>query len=259
MGTVLDVRLVTFNILSGRSLHDNRVDVGRYADAIRSLDPDVLALQEVDHNQGRSMNADLTALAAEAMGATDHRFVAALTGTPGSTWIASTGEEQPDSAAYGIALLSRHPVSSWEVVRLPPVPVRVPMWWRGSRLPSWVRDEPRVGVAASVETPDGPLTVVNTHLSFLRWWNRRQLRVLLGALAHRSERLVLVGDLNMEPPAVHRITGMRPLVSQPTFPADAPTEQIDHVLTRDDLAVSHAEARQLPMSDHRALVVDLAL
>ena len=253
------MRLATFNILSGRSLHDDQVDVGRYADAVRSLDADVLALQEVDRNQSRSQHADLTALAAEAMGATDHRFVAALTGTPGSTWMAATGEEQPDEAAYGIALLSRYPVSSWEVVRLPPVKTRVPMWWPGSRMPSWVRDEPRVGVAAAVETPDGPLTVVNTHLSFLRFWNPHQLRVLLRSLAHRHERLVLLGDLNMPPRRAHRITGMRPLARHVTFPADEPTEQIDHVLTHDNLRVTHDEARRLPMSDHRALVVDVDL
>jgi endonuclease/exonuclease/phosphatase family metal-dependent hydrolase len=253
------VRLATFNILSGRSLHDDVVDMNRYASAVRSLGADVLALQEVDHLQGRSLHADLTAVAAEAMEATEHRFVAALTGTPGSTWMAATGEEQPDEASYGIALLSRYPVSSWEVVRLPPVPVRVPMWWRGSRRPSWVRDEPRVGVAAAVETPDGPVTVVNTHLSFLRWWNPHQLRVLLRSIAHRSERLVLVGDLNMGPQAAHRLTGMGPLASHLTFPAGAPTEQLDHVLTAGGVRATHSEARQLPMSDHRALVVDLEL
>lgn len=253
------MRLVSFNILSGRSLDDDLVDVDRYAAAIRSLDADVLALQEVDRHQDRSRMADLTAVAAEAMGAPEHRFVAALTGTPGSTWIASTGEEQPDSAAYGIGLLSRHPVTSWEVVRLPPLPARVPMWWRGSRRPSWVRDEPRVAVVAAVETPEGPLTVVNTHLSFLRWWNPHQLRVLLRALDHYAERLVLLGDLNMEPPRALRMTGMRPLASHLTFPADHPREQIDHALARGDLRVTHSEARQLPMSDHRALVVDVAL
>lgn len=253
------MRIATFNILSGRSLHDDRVDVSRYAEAIRSLEADVLGLQEVDRNQGRSMRTDLTAVAAEAMGAVEHRFVAALSGTPGSTWIASTGDEQPDEAAYGIALLSRHPVSSWQVVRLPPVPVRVPMWWRGSRLPTWVRDEPRVAVAASVETPAGPLTVVNTHLSFLRWWNPRQLRVLLRALEHHRSRLVLLGDLNMGPARAHRITGMRPLARHRTFPADAPTEQLDHVLARDELRVTRHQARRLPVSDHRALVADVDL
>ena len=193
------MRLATFNILHGRSLQDDRVDVGRYAEAVRSLDADVLALQEVDRNQPRSEKADLTAVAAEAMGAAEQRFVAALNGTPGATWTAATGEEQPDAAAYGIALVSRYPVTGWQVVRLDPVPVPAPMWWPGSRRPSLVRDEPRVAVAATIEAPGGTVTVVNTHRTFLRWWNGRQLRALLRALDHDTGPVLLVGDLNMPP------------------------------------------------------------
>ena len=70
--------------------------------------------------------ADLTAVAADAMGAVSHRFAAALSGTPGATWLAATGKELPGSAAYGIALLSRYPVSSWQVLRLPRIPGRSP-------------------------------------------------------------------------------------------------------------------------------------
>jgi endonuclease/exonuclease/phosphatase family metal-dependent hydrolase len=62
------MRLATFNILHGRSLHDGVVDLGRLADAIRFLDADILAIQEVDRDQPRSHLADLTAVAAEAMG-----------------------------------------------------------------------------------------------------------------------------------------------------------------------------------------------
>ena len=102
------MRLATFNILHGRSLTDGRVDLDRFADAVRRLDADVLALQEVDRAQARSHGADLTAVAADAMGAPHHRFVATLHGEPG-LWVAGTGEEQPDTAAYGIALLSRRP------------------------------------------------------------------------------------------------------------------------------------------------------
>ena len=253
------VRLVSFNILSGRSMGDSTVDVDRYAEAIRMLDADVLALQEVDRNQGRSRMADLTAVAAEAMGAPEHRFVAALTGTPGLTWVASTGEEQPDAAAYGIGLLSRHPVASWEVVRLPPVPVKVPTWWRGSRRPTWVRDEPRVATVAAVDAPEGRINVANTHLSFLRWWNGHQLRVLMRALRDHDEPLVLLGDLNMEPPRARDTSRMRALAHHLTFPADSPREQIDHALARGALDVRSSEAVRLPMSDHLALVVDVEL
>jgi endonuclease/exonuclease/phosphatase family metal-dependent hydrolase len=251
------VRVATFNILNGRSPEDDRVDLGRYVDAVRSLDADVLALQEVDRNQHRSDRADLTALAADAMGAPHHRFVAALSGTPGATWIAATGTDEPDAAAYGIALLSRHPVSGWSVVRLPPVPVRVPMRFGKDLRPVWVRDEPRVAVIATIESPRGPLTVVNTHLSFIRWWNGLQLRRLVGSVDGTAPTL-LVGDLNMGPERAGRLSRMRQLASHPTFPSDEPREQIDHVLASVDLETKTSESVRLPLSDHRALVVDLA-
>ena len=130
------LRLATFNILHGRNPADDQVDLGTFADAVAGLDADVLALQEVDRNQPRSHGADLTAVAADAMGAVDSRFVAAMSGTAGATWVAATGTEQPDAAAYGVALLSRHPVSAWEVVRLPAVRVPVPMRFSGDRLPT---------------------------------------------------------------------------------------------------------------------------
>jgi endonuclease/exonuclease/phosphatase family metal-dependent hydrolase len=250
------VRIATFNILHGRSPVDDRVDVDRLAAAVRELDADVLALQEVDRDQPRSLGADLTAVAAEAMGAVDSQFVAALAGTPGGTWMAATGEEQPGSASYGIALLSRHPVVSWRVVRLPALHTRVPMWFKGSRRPVLVTEEPRVAVAAVVDGPFGEVTVANTHLSFVPGWNALQLRSLVRSLTGTREPLVLVGDLNMGPRRATRISGLRPLASAATFPVDEPVEQLDHVLVRGRLrARGPAEAHRLPLSDHRALAV----
>src|SRR5579875_4183034 len=117
------MRMATFNILHGSTAHDAQVDPDRLAECVRQLDADVLALQEVDYDQPRSAMADLTAVAAEAMGAVSHRFVAAIAGTPGATWMAATGDEQPGTAAYGIALLARYPARNWQVLRLPRIPV----------------------------------------------------------------------------------------------------------------------------------------
>ena len=251
------MRLATFNILHGRSQSDDRVDLDRFASAVASLDADVLALQEVDRYQSRSSDADLTALAAEAMGAPEHRFVAALSGVPGATWMAADGDEQPDSAAYGIALLSRHPVLAWHTVRLAPVPVRFPMRFKGSRRPELVRDEPRVAVAASVEGPRGVMTVANAHLTFVEWWNGRQLARVRDSLSGADRPFVLMGDLNMGPERAARISRMRPLVTGLTFPAAAPREQLDHVLVDGDLPPVAGSVVRLPVSDHRALVVDV--
>jgi endonuclease/exonuclease/phosphatase family metal-dependent hydrolase len=253
------VRIATFNILHGRSPVDDLVDLHRFTESVRALDADVLCLQEVDRNQPRSLHADLTAAAADAMGAREHRFVAALSGTPGATWLAATGEEQPDAAAYGIALLSRYPVSGWQVLRLPPVPTRAPVRFPGRWRPEWVRDEPRVAVVAEVQTPKGDLRVATTHLSFIRWWNARQLRLLMRSLAQGPAPLVLTGDLNMDARRVSDLTGLRPLATGLTFPADDPVEQLDHILTLGShLDARHDEVVELPMSDHRALVADLA-
>jgi endonuclease/exonuclease/phosphatase family metal-dependent hydrolase len=253
------MRVATFNILNGRVPTDQHVDLDGFRTAIREIDADVLALQEVDRNQHRSDHADLTAIAAQAMGAPEHQFVAALSGSPGSTWIAATGEEQPDSAAYGIALLSRFPVQGWQVVRLAALQVPVPMRFKGKRLPEMVRDEPRVAVVAAVRTPQGCVTFVNTHLSFIDQWNTRQLKRLVTSLAEESGPFVLMGDLNMGPEPAARVSGLRPVASQLTFPVEAPTQQLDHILVRGPIRGGGDKALALPVSDHRALVAELSL
>jgi endonuclease/exonuclease/phosphatase family metal-dependent hydrolase len=255
----MQIRLATFNILHGRSVHDGAVHTDRLVDSIKELDPDILALQEVDLDQPRSGNSDLTAVAAEAMGAVSHRFVAAISGTPGATWMAATGREQPGTAAYGIALLSRFLAESWQVVRLPRIPMRFPMYLPGPRRVQVVHEEPRAAMVARLDTPLGSLTVANTHLSFVPGWNRVQLRRLNRDLDGFPGPRVLMGDLNMTPPTPSRWTRMRSLGGEPTFPADEPCHQLDHILTDDrTFRVDGCSAPRLPVSDHRALVVDIS-
>ena len=262
------MRLATFNILNGRSPADGRVDLERFAAAIRVLDPDVLGLQEVDANQSRSHGADLTEVAADAMAAADHRFVAALDGTPGARWIpvpdevaadpSGYGESLAGHPLYGIALLSRFPVRSWEVLRLPSIGPHFPFPVPGARRSVLVGEEPRSAVIAEVDTPAGPLLVANTHLSFLPGWNVTQLRRIVRRLHRVAGPALIMGDMNLPAVVVTRMAGYRPLATRPTFPASRPLVQLDHLLLRGELGpVRHVEAIRLPVSDHRALVVEL--
>jgi endonuclease/exonuclease/phosphatase family metal-dependent hydrolase len=212
------MRLATFNILNGRSTKDGTVRLDRLASAVRTLDADILGLQEVDRLQPRSHLADLTAVAAEAMGARSQQFAAAISGTPGATWVAATGRQSPDSAGYGIALLSRYPAVSWQVLRLPRIRTRFPMWLPGPRKVIVVHDEPRAVVIGTFDTPHGPLVVANTHLSFVPGWGRLQLKRVRRDLAAFSEPVVLMGDLNMPAPKPAAITGYQALATHPTFP-----------------------------------------
>jgi endonuclease/exonuclease/phosphatase family metal-dependent hydrolase len=251
------VRVATFNLLHGQSPSDGRVDVDRLRDAVRALDADILGLQEVDRDQDRSYGADQTAIAAEEMGAVAHRFVPAIEGTPGAEWTTAPDEIAPGRAAYGIALLSRHPVKEWRVVRLPALRVRSPIRTHDRRL-VLVKDEPRVAVAAIVELPAGPMTVATTHLSFVPGWNTVQLRRLVAALRALPGPQLLTGDLNITGPLPRVVAPWRRLVTEKTFPVGDPKVQLDHVLGLGDLPTpTAAAAPRLAVSDHRAAYVDL--
>lgn len=253
------MRLATFNILHGRSLSDGAVRADRFAAAVADLDADILALQEVDRAQPRSGLLDLTAIAAEALGAPEHRFAAAVAGTPGETWHPWRGDEEITHPLYGIALISRWPVLRWQVTPLPPAPVRSPIVVPGGGV-LLLKDEPRVLIAAVVDTPNGPLTVANTHLSFVPGWNVRQLRTAVRALRTLPAPRILLGDLNLPAAAARAFSGWQPLARTATYPSPSPRAQLDHILADPRGAhrlgrVAQIRAPQSPISDHRPLVV----
>jgi endonuclease/exonuclease/phosphatase family metal-dependent hydrolase len=256
------VRLATFNLLHGRSLSDGKVHAERVAGAVAELDADVLGLQEVDRGQPRSGRLDLTAIAAAALGATAHRFAAAVVGTPGEGWQPWRSDDDNVHPLYGIALLSRYPVRRWHITQLRPAPIRSPVWVPKTGV-VLLKDEPRVLLAAVLDTPAGPLTVATTHLSFVPGWNVRQLRTAVRALRGLPGPRILLGDLNLPAGPVRAITGWRPLARRPTYPSNAPRAQLDHVLAdprgADGLGeVVGAGTPAAAVSDHRPLVVELA-
>ena len=252
------MRVGSFNVLHGRSLADGQVDTERLVGACASLQADVLVLQEIDRNQARSGHVDQTEAVAAGMQATAWRFEPALIGEPGATWRTATDTEDPTDAGYGVGLVSKLPVRRWHVVRLRAAKVRAPVAVPGGKgrfilLP----DEPRVALAAEVETHAGPLLVATTHLSFVPGWNLVQLRRLTKALAALGLPCVLLGDLNFPGRLPARVAGWRALAGVRTFPGAKPSMQIDHALGHGALPpVVATEARELPLSDHRALTVD---
>jgi endonuclease/exonuclease/phosphatase family metal-dependent hydrolase len=275
---VVKIRVGSFNLLSGRSLEDGEIEPSRLTAAIRELDADVLAVQEVDRFQPRSAFADQAQAVAAAMDAVSGRFVATVDGTPGEPgWTAATwwsdfdgcSPTSPDGSGgfgaglrpdYGIGLYSRLPVADWAVLRLRPARGRFPL-----ALPTrpmrvlWLPDEPRAAVAAVLAEPR--LTVACAHLSFVPGVNAAHLLRVRRWLARLPAPRLLVGDLNMPAAPARRLTGWTPLVRAPTFPSPAPKMQLDHVLASGLPAGTRATGHvlHLPLSDHRAVRVDLDL
>ncbi len=280
------MRVATFNLWSGRAMPPPDADasraafgeplvdrqrLARSAAVLAELGVDVLAVQEVDLAQPRSAHADQLAVVAEAFGAVAHRFAPTLTGVPGPTagwdrWPPAhhdrPGAPAPDGPAYGVGLVSRLPVLAWRVRPLAGsravLPVALPS---GGRLPRFVLvpDEPRVALAAVVQGPDGPVTVISTHLSFSPVAAWRQLRAVVRWSASLPGPRVIAGDLNLPGGVPARLTGWSSLTRAATYPSPAPRLQLDHLLVDTGPAgtASGGSAVALEVSDHLALVGDL--
>jgi endonuclease/exonuclease/phosphatase family metal-dependent hydrolase len=260
------VRLATFNILHGRALDGGPVSTEGLVEACASLEADVLALQEVDRGQPRSGGVDQAAAVAEGIGAAAWRFEPAIVGEPGGHWRPAVDDDvvdrEPaggDAGSYGVALVSRRPVRAWHVLRLAPAPMRSPVFVPGRRAFVVLPDEPRVVLAAELDGGGDPAVVASTHLSFVPVWNAFQLRKATRWLGGLRASCVLLGDTNLPAGLPGVVSGWRSLARARTFPADQPSMQIDHALGHGVLPeVVRVDAPRLALSDHRALVVDLA-
>ncbi|MDR0266805.1 endonuclease/exonuclease/phosphatase family protein [Paenibacillus sp.] len=129
------IRVLTYNIHHGEGT-DQKVDLKRIAEVIRSTNPDIVALQEVDRNMFRSGMEEQAAVLGKLTGM-HHEFAKAI-GFEGSE--------------YGIAILSRLPME----------------WVHTTMLPNEQDGEPRVLLAAKLLPWQGLPSVVfaNTHLEW---------------------------------------------------------------------------------------------
>jgi endonuclease/exonuclease/phosphatase family metal-dependent hydrolase len=240
-----NLRVATWNISGGRREGTATVDLAAVLAGVRALGADLLAVQEVDRQLARSGRADQPRAIAEALG-------------PGWSWWyapALVGDDfrplsgpDPGGPAYGNLLLSRLPVEGVEQRRFPPA---------GG-------GEQRTALVATVRLGSRAVAVAATHLSNKPGYNVRQLRALQAVLAGRPAPRLLLGDLNL------RSTSL-PLASRwgwpeagrgGTVPNSRPNRQLDHVLRNDPaglLRPGGARVVAAPVSDHRALVVDLDL
>jgi len=223
------VRIMTFNIQHGRR-SDGRIDTELLATYVAGCRPDVVGLQEVDVGVARSGGVDQAATVARA---------------GGFRMVFGPACRQGIRGRYGNALLARGEITDVETMPLPR---------RG-------RNERRAGLLATVLVDGHRLSVAVTHLSVDAAEVPGQLAAVVEALAARPLPRVLIGDLNLQAVAVAAgLTGRGLALADttvPTFPAHAPAARIDHV------AVGGATMRRVevlgepPVSDHRALVVEL--
>lgn len=227
------LRVMTFNIQSAS--HGLEAVAGLINDA----QPDVVALQEVDRFTQRSGGVDQV------------EALARRTGLVHSHFFRTTSLHGGD---YGLAVLSRYPLSALEFRGLPT---------NGA--------EPRGVGRAVVESPSGAVSVYVTHLSNLPFRGRlreQQVRALLGFMAEGGERpSLLCGDFNDDSrsPALQRVRQVMDDAfhragrgKETTYPMGLlPESRLDYVFTTAGLRASDAWVVRQVASDHFPVVVDL--
>lgn len=221
------MRIVTFNIQHGLSAGGS-VDTAALAAYCAGMAADVLGLQEVDVGCRRSGAVNQAEEVARGSAMSVFFGRACRVGLRG---------------AYGNALLVRGRLGDLEELALPRVG----------------RNEQRAAVVGRASMAGVDLSVAVTHLSVHRGESRRQLRVVLAALADRPSPRVLLGDLNLSAADVKEEVALAGMdladPTAPTFPASAPRARIDHIATSGLEVVSVEVPVAAPVSDHRPLVV----
>lgn len=215
-------RVATFNIHHGRG-RDGRVDLQRTAAVIAEMDPDLIALQELDVYMDRSGRVDQPSELAEMIGMEVH-FFPTLTN---------------DGAQYGIGLAARRDLHC-----------------NFEELPRQGMEERRIAITARWAGID----VVTAHLSREEGSRRLQMEALTAIARRFDGPTILLGDLNQPRRHLHALTGVDLVPVRPHVPLrwwTRPHPRVDHILVR---GLHARRARLVPTraSDHSGLVAEVA-
>lgn len=233
------LRVLSYNIHHGEGV-DRKLDLERIARMILSVEPDLVALQEVDQKSKRTRTVDQPS------------ELARLT----KMKLVFGANIKLQGGHYGNAVLSRFPI----------------VHHKNHLLPRVDASEQRGVIEAAIAIPKSkdPLLLLATHLDH-RKGDRERLasaKVINDLVAkHTDQPALLLGDLN-DTPESKTLTQLKtkwipanekPL---PTVPVDRPTNQIDFILYRPSDRWKVIEVKVLDeavASDHRAIFAVLEL
>ena len=221
------LRVLTYNIHHGEGV-DGRFDYRRLANIISEVEPDLVALQEVDRKTKRASGVDQACRLAELTG---------MNCAYGRAMHYSGGE-------YGEAILSRFPIKrSWV-----------------HALPFRYGQEPRAALVVEVEPSRGipRLHFAGTHFCHQSGETRLEQAAHLNAVLAQSGDdvpVLLAGDLNARP----KSKPIASLLEGGWVDAVAPQSRIDYIMYRRRDPWRVVQATVVPedvASDHRPVVVD---
>jgi endonuclease/exonuclease/phosphatase family metal-dependent hydrolase len=235
------MRLLSWNIHKGIGGRDRRYSLSRIIDCIEAENPDFICLQEVDRLVRRSQFDDQPRLLA--------RYFRSHAVYQSNVAVGDGG--------YGNLVLSRWPVESRHRILLR----------QGTR-------KPRGAQLLQIDSPEGSLHLVHTHLGLAERERHWQMKRLLGHMLFRSADplpTLVVGDFNdwrdtlaaasLGANGFAQVTS--PIGRFRSFPAWLAVGALDKAFVRGPIAVRQARIVRTSLaktaSDHLPLVIDFHL
>ncbi|MCU7555341.1 endonuclease/exonuclease/phosphatase family protein [Alteromonas sp. ASW11-19] len=230
-------RIISYNIHSGIG-RDKKQDYRRIGNFLADACADVVLLQEMDTRPSeRNIERDVKDICA------------------GSVFklVPSPALEEKDGW-YGNAVLSRYPVISNETLDV-----------------SQAGRQPRNIQTVVVDTPSGPLTVINTHKGLKKRERRSQFAKLHEYIGKRLRNdpmpLVLAGDFNEWQFFTSAFKALNKTLKQhkvgATFPSQLPLFSLDRVWTSPDVHLLKCkklrDRKARHFSDHLPVQIDVRL
>jgi endonuclease/exonuclease/phosphatase family metal-dependent hydrolase len=232
---VAELTIASCNVHWGRGPRGKRYPLFDVVDAARTLDADVLVIQEgwapddgpADHARiAQALGMEVACAANLARTVVDPHPKAV--GRPPST---------VGAGGWYLAMLARVPIRSAAALPLPHL---------------WLDPVSRALLSVEVEVAGRPLCVLGTHLPHLEHGVWATTRALRRALPSSDTPAVLVGDMNMWGWSLDAMLpgGWRRVVRGKTWPAHRPHSQIDHIAITPSVEAVASEVGPDIGSDH---------
>lgn len=234
------LRVLSYNIHHANPpSKEDFIDIASISNTIKSANPDVVALQEVDVDTERSGPGNQAQMIAEKLNM-HYAFARAIDFQGGE---------------YGVAILSKYPIKNEKIYRLPSVD--------GSN------GEPRILLTGYVEIPgNGDFLFGSTHLDSQKSSKNRLLQIEeLKKITNRnqSHSILIGGDFNATPGSqeidvLDEVFTRTCSSCSPTFPATTPKKVIDFIVYKtgkgkESVKVeSHTVIKDAYSSDHRPIL-----
>lgn len=224
------IRLASYNLHKCRGLTGPHAPE-RNLEVIAELDPDIIALQEVDFRFGARPEALPRALIGRTTGLVPAPFMG--TGENSLGW-------------HGQTILMRPELAEQAVIRRMPLPGLEPRGAVALRLPG--------------------LTVIGLHLGLARSSRRAQLaRITAQASRIAEDHIVLMGDFNewRDDRGLESLAGFQVIAPGPSYPAPLPRLRLDRMAISRNLGLLGAGvftgARARDASDHLPIWAEIEL